>query len=155
MLFRKSTGYKSVRETYRQVLGSRIVDETSELWDLDEEGELRGLCRPIGHPRVSHILSRHLVEIGADCGLSFGMQPAILQFPGVQASNWYADATSTLRTRLMLTISIFLGASHQGLPARLLRTVTKVWYTCMSGLSGKCTIRHSAPVNDILCFTPP
>ncbi|KAL5523498.1 hypothetical protein ACEPAG_7671 [Sanghuangporus baumii] len=45
-----ATGYRPVRDTYKRILGDKFVDETSEIWNLDEEGEVRGVYRPAGHP---------------------------------------------------------------------------------------------------------
>ncbi|KAL5528610.1 hypothetical protein ACEPAF_7746 [Sanghuangporus sanghuang] len=45
-----ATGYRSVRDTYKRILGEKFVDGTPEVWDLDEEGETRGVYRPAGHP---------------------------------------------------------------------------------------------------------
>ncbi|KAL5485477.1 hypothetical protein ACEPAI_8119 [Sanghuangporus weigelae] len=45
-----ATGYRPVRDTYKRILGEKFVDETPEIWDLDEEGEVRGVYRPAGHP---------------------------------------------------------------------------------------------------------
>ncbi|KZS97107.1 FAD/NAD(P)-binding domain-containing protein [Sistotremastrum niveocremeum HHB9708] len=45
-----ATGYHSMRTIARQLLGDEIVDQTSEIWNLDAEGELRGVYRPTGHP---------------------------------------------------------------------------------------------------------
>ncbi|KAF8311499.1 FAD/NAD(P)-binding domain-containing protein [Clavulina sp. PMI_390] len=50
-----ATGYKSMRESARRILGSTIADETGEVWGYDDEGELQGLWRPSGHPRFWYV----------------------------------------------------------------------------------------------------
>ncbi|KAK7008195.1 hypothetical protein R3P38DRAFT_2791530 [Favolaschia claudopus] len=45
-----ATGYRSIRDTLRQIFGDEIIDQTSTVWGVDEEGELNGCYRPSGHP---------------------------------------------------------------------------------------------------------
>ena len=64
-----ATGYDNMRTTVRKVLGDGIADRLVDVWDLDAEGELNGVCsfltffidlvysklimqmwRPSGHP---------------------------------------------------------------------------------------------------------
>ncbi|KAJ7184425.1 FAD/NAD-P-binding domain-containing protein [Mycena filopes] len=45
-----ATSFKSVREKMRGVFGDATIDQTSPVWGLDEEGEIRGCYRPSGHP---------------------------------------------------------------------------------------------------------
>ncbi|KAJ5627946.1 hypothetical protein N7490_010174 [Penicillium lividum] len=45
-----ATGYDNMRTTVRKVLGDEIADRCQDVWDLDNEGELRGMWRPSGHP---------------------------------------------------------------------------------------------------------
>ncbi|KAJ5658508.1 uncharacterized protein N7484_002157 [Penicillium longicatenatum] len=45
-----ATGYDNMRTTVRKVLGDKIADRCQDVWDLDNEGELRGMWRPSGHP---------------------------------------------------------------------------------------------------------
>ncbi|KAL5485448.1 hypothetical protein ACEPAI_8090 [Sanghuangporus weigelae] len=45
-----ATGYRSVRDKYKRILGEQFVNKTPEVWNLDEEGEIRGAYRPAGHP---------------------------------------------------------------------------------------------------------
>jgi putative flavoprotein involved in K+ transport len=47
-----ATGYKNMRETARRVLGDAAADRCGPVWGLDEEGELRGVWRPTGHPSL-------------------------------------------------------------------------------------------------------
>ncbi|KZV95000.1 FAD/NAD(P)-binding domain-containing protein [Exidia glandulosa HHB12029] len=43
-----ATGYTGMRETARKIFGSAVVDKTSPVLGLDEEGEVRGSFRPLG-----------------------------------------------------------------------------------------------------------
>ncbi|KAL4957079.1 putative flavin-binding monooxygenase [Aspergillus filifer] len=45
-----ATGYENMHESLRRVLGDRVADRCNPIWDLDEEGELRTIWRPSGHP---------------------------------------------------------------------------------------------------------
>ncbi|KAJ5554067.1 hypothetical protein N7513_004026 [Penicillium frequentans] len=45
-----ATGYDNMRTTVRKVLGDKVADRCQDVWDLDNEGELRGMWRPSGHP---------------------------------------------------------------------------------------------------------
>ncbi|KAI3299383.1 hypothetical protein DTO002I6_1610 [Penicillium roqueforti] len=45
-----ATGYDNMRTTVRKVLGDKVADRCSDVWDLDSEGELRAMWRPSGHP---------------------------------------------------------------------------------------------------------
>ncbi|KAJ5450204.1 uncharacterized protein N7458_006653 [Penicillium daleae] len=45
-----ATGYDNMRTTVRKVLGDKIADRCLDVWDLDNEGELRAMWRPSGHP---------------------------------------------------------------------------------------------------------
>ncbi|KAJ5975786.1 hypothetical protein N7481_009493 [Penicillium waksmanii] len=45
-----ATGYDNMRTTVRKVLGDKVADRCSDVWDLDGEGELRAMWRPSGHP---------------------------------------------------------------------------------------------------------
>ncbi|KAL4789292.1 flavin-containing monooxygenase [Aspergillus venezuelensis] len=45
-----ATGYENMHESVRRVLGDRVADRCNPIWDLDEEGELRTIWRPSGHP---------------------------------------------------------------------------------------------------------
>ncbi|KAK7058520.1 hypothetical protein VNI00_002154 [Paramarasmius palmivorus] len=53
-----ATGYENIREVTKKTFGAEAIDMTSEVWGLDEEGELRGSYRPTGHPGVSTKLRR-------------------------------------------------------------------------------------------------
>jgi putative flavoprotein involved in K+ transport len=45
-----ATGYKNMRESARKIFGDAVADRCGEVWGLDEEGELRTIWRPSGHP---------------------------------------------------------------------------------------------------------
>lgn len=46
-----ATGYDNMRTTVRKVLGDKIADRCSDVWDLDSEGELRAVsCQLSVHP---------------------------------------------------------------------------------------------------------
>ncbi|KAJ5633917.1 hypothetical protein N7528_001759 [Penicillium herquei] len=45
-----ATGYDNMRTTVRKVLGDKIADRCQDVWNLDNEGELRAMWRPSGHP---------------------------------------------------------------------------------------------------------
>jgi len=47
-----ATSFKSIRDSMRSVFGDSIIDQTDPVWGLDEEGELRGVYRPSGHPAL-------------------------------------------------------------------------------------------------------
>ena len=49
-LFR--TGYVSIREANKQLLGEEITEKTGSVYGLDDEGELRASYRPSGQPGV-------------------------------------------------------------------------------------------------------
>ncbi|KAL5520428.1 hypothetical protein ACEPAG_9652 [Sanghuangporus baumii] len=45
-----ATGYENIRPSMEKLFGTDTIGKTSEVWGLDEEGELRGCYRPSGHP---------------------------------------------------------------------------------------------------------
>ncbi|GJE91639.1 NAD(P)/FAD-dependent oxidoreductase [Phanerochaete sordida] len=45
-----ATGYHNIRETNKQIFGPEVASSISEVHGLDAEGEVRGTCRPTGHP---------------------------------------------------------------------------------------------------------
>lgn len=45
-----ATGYDNMRTTVRKTLGDQVADRCSDVWDLDNEGELRAMWRPSNHP---------------------------------------------------------------------------------------------------------
>ena len=46
------TGYVNMREINKELFGSDVIEKTSEIWGLDDEGELRGSYRPSGYHGV-------------------------------------------------------------------------------------------------------
>ncbi|KAJ6515433.1 FAD/NAD-P-binding domain-containing protein [Mycena sanguinolenta] len=45
-----ATSYRSIRDDLRPLFTDAVIDQTSFLWGLDEEGELNGCYRPSGYP---------------------------------------------------------------------------------------------------------
>ncbi|KII84019.1 hypothetical protein PLICRDRAFT_46820 [Plicaturopsis crispa FD-325 SS-3] len=45
-----ATGYHSSRESLKDLFGSEVIEQTNEMWGLDEESEVRGSYRRSGHP---------------------------------------------------------------------------------------------------------
>ncbi|KAJ7852828.1 FAD/NAD-P-binding domain-containing protein [Mycena olivaceomarginata] len=45
-----ATSYESIRETMRGLFGDAVIDQTSIVWGVDEEGELKGCYCASGHP---------------------------------------------------------------------------------------------------------
>ncbi|KAI1793657.1 dimethylaniline monooxygenase (N-oxide-forming) [Ganoderma leucocontextum] len=45
-----ATGYVHIRETNLELLGEEIINQTEEVYGLDEEVEIKGIYRPCGHP---------------------------------------------------------------------------------------------------------
>ncbi|KAK0533605.1 hypothetical protein OC835_002961 [Tilletia horrida] len=45
-----ATGYQNMRTTTRRIFGDYLADHTKDVWDLDEEGEIRTMWRDSGHP---------------------------------------------------------------------------------------------------------
>ncbi|KAJ7479282.1 FAD/NAD-P-binding domain-containing protein [Mycena latifolia] len=45
-----ATSYQSIREDLRPLFTDAVIDQTSPLWGLDEEGELKGCYRSSGYP---------------------------------------------------------------------------------------------------------
>jgi cation diffusion facilitator CzcD-associated flavoprotein CzcO len=45
-----ATGFKSMRESARTIFGDAVADRCGDVWGLDDEGELRSIWRPSGHP---------------------------------------------------------------------------------------------------------
>lgn len=48
----------NIRETSKKIFGEEAIERTSEVYGLDEEGELKGSFRPTGHPGVSCFVPR-------------------------------------------------------------------------------------------------
>ena len=47
-----STGFPNMRDTIRPIVGDELADRLSTVWGFDEQGEINGLFRPSGHPRL-------------------------------------------------------------------------------------------------------
>jgi len=45
-----ATGYENMRGTARKIFGDEIANNIKDVWEFDEEGELRTMWRPTGHP---------------------------------------------------------------------------------------------------------
>ncbi|KAJ7683420.1 FAD/NAD-P-binding domain-containing protein [Mycena rosella] len=45
-----ATSYQSIRDNMRTLFSDRVIDQTSPLWGIDGEGEVRGCYRASGHP---------------------------------------------------------------------------------------------------------
>ncbi|RPD53948.1 FAD/NAD-P-binding domain-containing protein [Lentinus tigrinus ALCF2SS1-7] len=45
-----ATGYVHMREANSELLGKNVIDQTEEVYGLDDEGEIKGSYRPSGHP---------------------------------------------------------------------------------------------------------
>lgn len=48
-----STGYINMRVINKEIFGPEVIEATSAVHGLDEEGEANGIYRPTGHPGVS------------------------------------------------------------------------------------------------------
>ncbi|KAM5383363.1 hypothetical protein ACJZ2D_002056 [Fusarium nematophilum] len=46
-----ATGYDGMRSAARNVLGDKVADRVGDIWDLDEQGEIRSIWRSSGHPQ--------------------------------------------------------------------------------------------------------
>jgi len=45
-----ATGYQGMKSTIAKILGEEVAARTSDVWGLDEEGEIRGMWKATGHP---------------------------------------------------------------------------------------------------------
>lgn len=45
-----ATGYQNMRTQCRKIFGDKIADRVTDVWGLDQEGELRTMWRKTGHP---------------------------------------------------------------------------------------------------------
>jgi putative flavoprotein involved in K+ transport len=87
-----ATGFPNMRENLRPIVGDEVADRLSVVWGLDEEGEIRGLYRPSGHPWLWYIgggfpdarwgskLVAHQI-VGAFVGLRETAPPSTVQQP--------------------------------------------------------------------------
>ncbi|CCH42836.1 putative dimethylaniline monooxygenase [Wickerhamomyces ciferrii] len=51
-----ATGYTGFKDTVDGILGSKYAEQLKPIWGLDNEGELRGVCRDCGIQRVIYIV---------------------------------------------------------------------------------------------------
>jgi putative flavoprotein involved in K+ transport len=47
-----ATGFANMRDTIRPIVGDKIADGLAIVWGFDEQGEINGVFRPSGHPRL-------------------------------------------------------------------------------------------------------
>ena len=47
-----ATGWPNMRDNIRPIVGDEIADRLTTVWGLDEQGEIKGVFRPSGHPRL-------------------------------------------------------------------------------------------------------
>jgi putative flavoprotein involved in K+ transport len=47
-----ATGFANMRESVRPFVGDAVADRLTTVWGFDEQGEINGLFRPTGHPRL-------------------------------------------------------------------------------------------------------
>jgi cation diffusion facilitator CzcD-associated flavoprotein CzcO len=47
-----ATGFPNMRDTIRPIVGDGLADQLTVVWGLDDEGEINGLYRPSGHPKL-------------------------------------------------------------------------------------------------------
>lgn len=73
-----ATGYDNMRTTVRKVLGDPIADRLVDVWDLDEEGELNGVCLP--PLPIFHTFFTQYANENYRCGV-----PAATQASGIWA----------------------------------------------------------------------
>jgi cation diffusion facilitator CzcD-associated flavoprotein CzcO len=45
-------GFPNMRDAIRPIIGDELADTLSPVWYLDDEGEIRGVFRPSGHPKL-------------------------------------------------------------------------------------------------------
>ncbi|KAJ7627311.1 FAD/NAD-P-binding domain-containing protein [Roridomyces roridus] len=72
-----ATGYENIRDNMRALFGDRVIDQTSPVWGVDEEGETNGCYRASGYPG--------LWFTGGNFAFSrFGSKQAALQIKAIQ-----------------------------------------------------------------------
>lgn len=86
-----ATGYDNMRTTVRKVLGDRVADRLVDVWDLDEEGELNGVCltRSFQSTAFKHRANENTADVASKWsprllvhGRKPGHLPDLLQVPG-------------------------------------------------------------------------
>ncbi|TDL17734.1 FAD/NAD-binding domain-containing protein [Rickenella mellea] len=85
-----ATGYYNIRPTVRKVFGAEMIDRTSQVWGLDEEGELKGCYRPSGLPGLwfaagdffnSRYMSKQLALLIRAIDLGYTNYPNLASIP--------------------------------------------------------------------------
>lgn len=74
-----ATGYDNMRTTVRKVLGDAVADRCKDVWDLDEEGELRAVRFPAFFPQQ---------KISSDCANTNVLDVASLRSSRVLVYGW-------------------------------------------------------------------
>ncbi len=50
-----ATGFKSLKDTARVMLGDAVADKLKDVWGYDDEGEVKAIWRPSGHDHFWHM----------------------------------------------------------------------------------------------------
>jgi len=90
-----ATGYDSMNTTLRKAMGDKIADRCKEVWDLDDEGEIRTVRRFLD------VLVRNVTD-RSRCGvpqgiLSFGSWVVVWRCVGSIPSSWRSRSKHTKR----------------------------------------------------------
>ena len=80
-----------MREANVELFGEDVINQTEEVYGLDEEGEIKGSYRPSGHPGVCpHFLRHYVAPHDAHFAFhSFGSPPATFPSRGSCQRLWY------------------------------------------------------------------
>jgi hypothetical protein len=54
-----ATGHKNPRTLLIDLLGNEVMQNTTNIWNFDSEGEFNGVYRPTGHPGLWFALGIH------------------------------------------------------------------------------------------------
>ena len=76
-----ATGYDNMRTTVRKTLGDQVADRCNDVWDLDEEGELKAVCRMSSIPWRHSLLTHWML-------LRSGVRQAAIPASGSWAATW-------------------------------------------------------------------
>ena len=79
------TGYTHIREVNRKLFGAEVIDKTTAVWGLDDEGESQGVYRPSGYPGVRMCLIMSVQQLIS--GRSFGMRAATSGTQDIKANS--------------------------------------------------------------------
>lgn len=55
LLIQRRTSYENIRDNMRALFSDSVIDQTSPVWGVDDEGEIRGCYRASGHPGVRNL----------------------------------------------------------------------------------------------------